>query len=208
MPSTQPRLQFEKLYHVFNRGLDRRNIFLDEQHYQTFFDLYARHIHPIANTYAYCLLPNHFHLMVRIKSERELAESVPGIETLGETTLLGIPSQAFSHFFSAYSRALQQQPGLTANLFQHLYGCIPIPDNRQYLNVVLFIHQNPQRHRLCTNFRDWAYSSFKILLADEPTFLDRETVMDWFGKPETYETVHTMMLRGSEYESFAGNDYD
>jgi putative transposase len=76
------------------------------------------------------------------------------------------------------------------------------------LNVVLFIHQNPQRHRLCADFRDWEHSSYNVLLSDEPTFLDREKVMDWFGKPETYEAVHTMMLAVSEYESFAGNDYE
>ena len=208
MPGTQPKLQFETLYHVFNRGQDRRNIFSDDQHYQTFFELYARHIHPVANTYAYCLLPTHFHLMVRIKSEVELVKSVPGIETLGGTTLMSIPTQAFSNFFSAYSRALHNQPGKTANLFQHLYGSIPIPDDRQYLNVVLFIHQNPQRHRLCADFRKWKYSSYKELLSDQETFLDREKVMGWFGKPETYEAVHSIMLNKSDYESFAGNDFD
>ena len=208
MASTQPRMRFEKLYHVFNRGLDRRSIFSEEGHYQTFFDLYARHVHPVANTYAYCLLPNHFHLMVRIKSFSELVASVPGIESLGEKTLSGIPSQAFTSFFSAYSRALHQQPGQTANLFQHLYGCIPLPDNRQYLNVILFIHQNPQRHGVCADFREWRHSSYQVLLGDEPTFLDRDSVMDWFGKPSTYEAVHTMMLRPSDYESFSGNDYD
>jgi putative transposase len=208
MAGTQPKLQFENLYHVFNRGQDSRSIFSDEQHYQTFFELYARHIHPVANTYAYCLLPNHFHLMVRIKSEVELVESVPGIETLGGATLMGIPTQSFSNFFSAYSRALQNQPGQTANLFQHLYGSIPITDDRQYINVVLFIHQNPQRHRLCADFRNWEYSSYKALLGKEQTFLDREKVLEWFGKRETFKAVHGIMLNKSEFESFAGNDFE
>jgi REP element-mobilizing transposase RayT len=208
MAGTQPKLQFENLYHIFNRGVDRRNIFSDQQHYLTFFELYARHVHPVADTYAYCLLPNHFHLMVRIKSEVELVESVPGVESLGGTTLMSIPTQAFSNFFSDYSRALHNEPGQTANLFQHLYGCIPITDDRQYMNVVLFIHQNPQRHRLCADFRNWEFSSFKILLSKEATFMERETVLGWFGKRATYEAVHGMILNKNEFESFAGNDYD
>jgi hypothetical protein len=208
MAGTQPRLQFEHLYHIFNSGVDRRRIFLEEGHYKSFFELYARHIHPVADTYAYCLLPDHFHLLVRIKSEVELVKSVPGIEALGGTTLMGIPSQAFSNFFSDYSRALHKRPGQTANLFQHLYGCIPIPDESEYLNVVLFIHQNPQRHNLCSDFREWDYSSYKVMLSDEPTFLDRKHVLDWFGNPETYESVHNMMLKKSEFERFAGDDYN
>ncbi len=56
-----------KFYHVYNRGNNRENIFNEEQNYAYFLKLYAFHIGPIADTFAYCLMRNHFHLSVRIK---------------------------------------------------------------------------------------------------------------------------------------------
>jgi putative transposase len=54
-------------YHIYNRGNNRENIFREERNYAYFLQLYTRHIAPIAETYAYCLLKNHFHLLIRVK---------------------------------------------------------------------------------------------------------------------------------------------
>jgi REP element-mobilizing transposase RayT len=65
-------LQHGKYYHIYNRGNNRENIFFEERNYRYFLQLYAKYIQPIADTYAYCLLYNHFHVLVRIKSIEEL----------------------------------------------------------------------------------------------------------------------------------------
>lgn len=52
-------------YHIYNRGNNRENIFIEERNYTLFMNLYSRYIPPIADTYAYCLLRNHFHFLVR-----------------------------------------------------------------------------------------------------------------------------------------------
>ena len=64
-------LQPGRYYHIYNRGNNRENLFLEERNYRHFLKLYARYVAPVADTYAYCLLKNHFHLLVRIK---EIAE--------------------------------------------------------------------------------------------------------------------------------------
>jgi REP element-mobilizing transposase RayT len=58
-------------YHIYNRGNNGENIFREERNYRYFLQLYVKYIVPIAVTYAYCLLANHFHLLVRIKTEDE-----------------------------------------------------------------------------------------------------------------------------------------
>ncbi len=60
-------LQPGKYYHVYNRGNNRENIFVEERNYVYFLKLYAHHIQPIAETLAYCLLKNHFHFSIRVK---------------------------------------------------------------------------------------------------------------------------------------------
>ncbi len=58
-------------YHIYNRGNNREDIFIEPPNYSYFLSLYAKYIDPVADTYAYCLLRNHFHLLVRIKMEEE-----------------------------------------------------------------------------------------------------------------------------------------
>ncbi|MCS6846293.1 MAG: hypothetical protein RMN52_01095 [Anaerolineae bacterium] len=55
-------------YHIYARGTNREDIFIEPRNYTYFLRLYTQHIVPIADTYAYCLLKNHFHLLVRIKT--------------------------------------------------------------------------------------------------------------------------------------------
>lgn len=63
-------------YHIYNRGNNKENIFIEERNYVYFLQLLKIYILPVADVYAYCLLKNHFHLLVRIKEEDELPEKV------------------------------------------------------------------------------------------------------------------------------------
>ena len=58
------------IYHIYNRGVNRENIFIEERNYAYFSSLYIKYIEPVAETFAYCLLRNHFHILVRIKPEQ------------------------------------------------------------------------------------------------------------------------------------------
>ena len=70
-------LERGQFYHVFNRGNNREDIFKEERNYEYFTELLRRHVIPIADVYAYCFLINHFHLLVRIRSESELGPAAP-----------------------------------------------------------------------------------------------------------------------------------
>ena len=71
--TSPPGLRYDIYYHIYNRGTNRENIFVQERNYDHFMKLYAKTIGPVADTFAYCLLRNHFHLLVRIKSEEEIS---------------------------------------------------------------------------------------------------------------------------------------
>ena len=62
-------------YRIFNRGNNREKLFVEERNYRYFLELYAKHIMPVAETYAYCLLRNHFHILVRIQDQETLRRS-------------------------------------------------------------------------------------------------------------------------------------
>ena len=69
------KLQPNSSYHIFNHANGFENIFTEDENYRFFLDKYKEYITPIAETYAYCLLPNHFHLVVRIR-KREVIEDI------------------------------------------------------------------------------------------------------------------------------------
>lgn len=71
-----PALLYDTYYHIYNRGNNRENIFIEERNYAYFMRLYAKYIEPVAETFAYCLLKNHFHILNRTKSELEIVETI------------------------------------------------------------------------------------------------------------------------------------
>jgi putative transposase len=239
MTSPSPLL-YDTYYHIYNRGNNRENIFIQERNYDYFMRLYEKHISPIADTYAYCLLRNHFHVSLRTKSEEEILEhqktlkvskktlrvfSVNG-QPDGQGTLvnrqdpqskkpLGSPllgedylSQQFSNFFNAYAKSINNAYNRTGSLFQHPFGRVPITSDRQFWNVIAYIHQNPQKHGFVKDFRDWKWSSYGALLSEKPTKLNRDVVMEWFGNKQSYIELHEHWVSDADAKWFAEDDYD
>jgi putative transposase len=179
----QPTLLLEpgRYYHIYNRGNNGENIFIEERNYTYFMNLYAKYIDPIAETYACCLLRNHFHVGVRIKE---------GLGDLGDLRGLKNPGQQFSNFFNAYSKAINRAYGRTGSLFENRYRRKEVTTERYFLRPIHYIHWNPQKHGFAADFRDYPYSSYHLFLMDKPTFVKRVEVLDWFGGRDGFVRQH------------------
>jgi putative transposase len=210
--TSPPPLRYNTYYHIYNRGVNRWNIFIEERNYEYFLKLYKKHIVPVVETYAYCLLKNHFHLAIRVKAQDEILEILETLRVLGRNGKhlgqveskkqnsdssrkpLGSDyyvSTQFSNFFNAYAKGINKAYDRTGSLFQHPFGRVMITSDRQFWRVIKYIHQNPQKHGFVDDFREWRYSSYELLLGDKPTFLRQEAVLDWFGVKEEYSSLHT-----------------
>ncbi len=66
-----------KYYHIYNRGINSCNLFEQKSDFEYFLKLYEKYIDHVANTYAWCLMPNHFHFLIRIKDEDEIGYYKP-----------------------------------------------------------------------------------------------------------------------------------
>lgn len=87
MSKTQPLIHGQ-YYHIFNRGNGGEKLFREDRNYPYFLGLCAKYVEPVTETYAYCLMPNHFHFLVRIKDWRSPAPSAP---LRGLASLEGLP---------------------------------------------------------------------------------------------------------------------
>ncbi|HEX9386309.1 MAG TPA: hypothetical protein VF918_08315 [Anaerolineales bacterium] len=177
MTTDIPPFTYGTFYYLYNRGNNRENIFFQERNYAYFLELWWKHINPIAETWAYCLLRNHFHVVVYIKNREDLSG-------------LKHPSQYFSNFFNAYARGVNIATQRTGALFQRPFKRIPVDSTSYLMRLIVYIHQNPQKHHFSEDFRDWNYSSYHELISDVSTHLERNRAIKLFGSKEDFVRIH------------------
>lgn len=221
MPTDIPPLVPGNFYHIYNRGNNRENIFVQERNYAYFMDLWWKHISPIAETWAYCLLRNHFHASVYIKEPADLTglmnvsvdenARVDKIESplVSRGDLSGLkntklrdPSQYFSNFFNAYTRGLNIATQRAGTLFARPFKRIPVDNEAYLMRLIVYIHQNPQKHGFVTDFKDWNYSSYHSIIGNAPTRLQKDKVLKLFGSRADFIRLHQEIqpLPDFEYE--------
>ena len=79
-------LRHGHFYHIYNRGVNSCGLFREPDNYEHFLGLYDKYISPVAETFAWVLMPNHFHLLVKVKEESEIGFIPPKILSGYSTT--------------------------------------------------------------------------------------------------------------------------
>jgi len=184
-------LEPDYFYHIYNRGNNKENLFTEETNYFHFLKLLTIHISEIADVYSYCLLKNHFHLVIKIKSKECLNEK--RIDKL---------HQPFSNLFNAYTKAYNKMYNREGSLFKVRFKRVRITSIDYLINVILYIHLNPIKHKFAENFEVYAYSSYQSLLSTKPTQLKRKEVLELFGDLDHFIYVHKQALLEGHYEEF------
>ena len=191
MPSDIPPITFGTFFHIYNRGNNHENIFFQERNYAYFMELWCKHTCQIAETWAYCLLRNHFHAVVFIKNREDLT---------GLSIKTKEPSQYFSNFFNAYARGVNIATQRTGAVFERPFKRIPVDSDAYLMRLIVYVHQNPQKHKFENNFRDWNYSSYHELIANIPTRLQRDRIMQLFGSKEDFIRIHQEIQPLEDFE--------
>jgi hypothetical protein len=117
-------------------------------------------------------------------------------------------SEQFSNFFNAYAKTINKAYRRTGSLFEHPFERVPITTDKQFWNVIAYIHQNPQKHGFVKDFRDWKYSSYGIVLTRKPGIINRDEVMKWFGTREAYLLLNSQWVTDAQAKWFVTSDPD
>ncbi len=212
-------LIYGNYYHIYNRGINSCDLFRDADNYEHFLNLYDKYISPIADTYAWVLMPNHFHLLLRIKDEKEILSSsnltgfknLSGLgqaqnthqnlsclnqaqNTLQNLSSIRLPYKHFSDLFNAYSKAFNKRFNRHGSLFERPFKRKVI-DNEIYLKqVLLYIHNNPVHHGFCEHPMEYAWSSYLSCISLKPTKLKRDIIIGWFDDLANFKTIHNQNI--------------
>lgn len=177
-------LDYGETYHIYNKSVGGVQLFKTEKDYFFFMKKLARFILPIADIYAYCLIPNHFHLLLKIKEYYEISNSKKSNNNLNWLT------QIFSNFFISYSRSYNNIYKRQGRLFLQPFKRIKVDSNDYFTELVVYIHRNPIHHGLVSEYSDWEYSSYKLYLSSKKSIINKIEVLNYFENLDDFITYH------------------
>lgn len=175
-------------YHIYNHAVGKDRLFVTDDNYLYFLKRFQYFIPPVADTYAYCLMSNHIHLLVTIKDQILIPEN-------SVYTAERFVSKQFSNLFSSYSQAFNKQQQRMGNLFISNFKRRKIGSDEDFTNVIRYIHLNPTNHRIIQDFSKWKYSSYHAICSNSETFLAKEKVLKWFGNKEAFIQFHQRSIK-------------
>jgi putative transposase len=176
-------------YHIYNRGNNGGVIFMQEINYQYFLKLLEKYIVPVADVYAYCLMENHFHFLLKIRNLNEVNFKNLKYSTVNKAKVVNFSYQ-FSHFINAYSQAINKKYERSGSLFEKPFERKKI-ENKDYIKqAVLYINCNPLKHKIVDDLKNFMWSSYKSHISNQKTNIKRSEVIELFDNLENFIWCH------------------
>lgn len=193
----------EMTYHVYNRANGKEQLFRNHEDYLIFLQKFKFYLSPFLDVYCHILIPNHFHFLVKLKSEeviklhlnnllhkapfeRKYLEGLISYEQLMELE--------FKRFFISYSMGFNRRYGRKGSLLCRQFRRLKIESDSYFTQVVVYIHANAVKHNLVSDFTTYPWSSWSELMKDNCTGLLKDDLIKWFGSMEKLIQIHFDMV--------------
>jgi len=166
-------MQFEtgKYYHLYNRSNNEEVIFRTDENYLYFLQRYREYFENDFATLAYCLMPTHFHFLVKVRTK--LPESL---------------SDSIGAFLSGYTKAFNLRYDRHGSMFQPRTKAKEVDSGEYLITLMTYIHQNPVRAKLVNKQEEWKYSSYLDLVGMRDGKLpNRDLILRYFKTPNDYK---------------------
>ena len=183
MSSTREPFEPECWYHIYNHARGNDKLFDSDYDNRTFLELIKKYIVPVAEIYAYCLMSNHFHFLIRFKD-------VKPINSFRNRNIGDYLSHQWGNVQNTYSKKKNYRSGKRGGLFCQSINRNLI-DSEDYLKLcVVYIHNNPVHHGYCATPDQWRFSSYNTILSPKESEINKEEVTSWFSDKENFIQFH------------------
>lgn len=163
-------LESNKYYHLYNRSNNHELLFRKRDNYLYFLEKYRKYISPFVDTLAYCLMPDHLHFSVYVKSEYPI-----------------LIKKNIGLLLSSYTKAINKSYSRVGSLFQQHSKSKLIEDDNNLLTVIAYIHQNPLRKNLVASIEEWEFSSYRDYLGlRDGTLINKTFIENRFFSIEAF----------------------
>jgi len=158
-------------YHLYNRGVNRNPIFMDDRNYEFLLKRIRKYFRRDTLTMiAYCLMPNHYHFLVRQDGDILVSDTIQAI-------------------FNSYTKAINKLYLLSGTLFESRFKSIHISETSHLLHLCRYIHLNPVSGEkpLVKSVENWPYSNLPDWIGiSDNELVDRQFIKEKFGDSENY----------------------
>lgn len=160
------------IYHVMIRGVEQRDIFLDDRCRRRFLDILDDSMAAYdCDLYAWCLMTNHVHLLLRIGFE-DLAKLMQRLD-------------------GTYAQYFNWRYGRVGPLYDGPYTSLPVEDDAYLMQVICYIHENPVKAGMADSPGDYQWSSYsEYLRPEESTRTKTSGLLDLFGGANGFREAH------------------
>ena len=157
-------------YHIYNRGAGKGRIFFNPGNYEYCLRLVKRyHQRYDVAVIAYCLMPNHYHFLLRQETDQPLSKFI-------------------NVLFNAYVQAVNRQQSRKGTLFEGRFRHVWVDREEYLIHLCRYIHLNPVRAKLVSQLTDWSYSNYLEWISQRVGTLKDETfIRERFPTPEAYQ---------------------
>ncbi|MGD8778500.1 MAG: transposase [Ignavibacteria bacterium] len=172
-------------YHIFNRGNNHQDIFIEKKNYYYFFKKIVNAFDDKIELICYCFMPNHYHLIVHSNEDNSISIAMQKIAT-------------------GYSRAINKAYQRNGHLFEGSYKNKLIPNNDYLLHLSRYIHLNPLKAKLIKKIEEWIFSSYLDYTGKRRNaFLKMNTILEQFGKEINQVSQRNLVYK--KYEEFVNS---
>jgi putative transposase len=156
-------------YHLYNRGNNKGKIFLEEQNYLFFLKrLKEKLCDKSIDIISYCLMPNHYHLLVYVNAGGDVPKQMHSLGT-------------------SYSKAINTAYNKTGSVFQGTYKGKRIDKDEYLIYLTKYIHLNPVSAGIVKQPGDYVYSSYKDFIGKKNNgFVEPKAVLSQFKSADDY----------------------
>jgi putative transposase len=183
-------LESGKYYHIYNRGNNGIDLFYEIENYNHFLRLYEKYIDPIAETYAWCLMKNHFHILVYIKETEEIDITKLEYSSTDKPKTVSASKQ-FSNLFNAYTLAINKRYKRTGSLFEKNFRRKVVNSETYFQKLVFYIHNNPVHHKFTEHIIEYPWTPYGTVISTKKTKLQRDKVIQSFNDLENFKYYHS-----------------
>ena len=156
-------------YHLYNRGAGRQPIFRSDENYRFLLQRVRKYAYEwSATVIAYCLMPNHYHFVLRQDGDYSLSSFIQAV-------------------FNSYTKAFNKMYDRSGTLFEGPFEAIPVTGEVYVVHLCRYVHRNPLEARLVVRLDDWPYSNYlEWICQRDGTLVDKEFVHSRFATPDAY----------------------
>lgn len=183
------------IYHVYNKVVSGETFFKNERDYNSFLERYLKYFSPYFETFAYCLIPNHFHFLIRVKDNVDSFVAKENTNAAkkylnGEEPLNFFLEHQLSRMLSGVAIKYNKSNNRVGPLFKQGTKRVGLSTESRIIYQLCYIHHNPIHHKLTSNYEDWKYSSFHDYINEKPTHLSKEVLLKLMGGIDVFHSLH------------------